>query len=483
MVTKHFGDHILNDNALLARVKIKNIELGYNHLLTKHGNGSEYPYDKTLPTNNWKFNRDIFFLKYKKVFNEKINYTFLANYQNSGSSPDNTWAQGWHSADNWDSTRTVEFLTWKYISKKCGIFQDFEYRPYENWIINGGVKLSSAEFQKSYEFGNSSQTTWLPGQQWKEPQILFPYPVNNSVTPGNTYTDTEWGTFLQSKLLLFKNKLSIVLGTRYDKNKIYGEIFSPRVGATFKATNYLSFKTSYGTGFQSPAPRNLYGGWGGLNINENLKPDKIKAIDLGISTKFSNVGLVATFFGHEITNSILQGENLPKKTIFGTELKMNFILVASSKYIENALIHINYSYVNAKYETARTNTITGRTSNLVGDIAPHKLNIIFSADAFKYFHLNIRNNYIHQRPTTISNPVENIDAFFVTNLDFQLINLFKNKLIFFINVNNVFDTEYYHPGIDAANAGEDISTPSNGWYSSRLPQPGRTFIGGIRMNF
>ncbi len=476
-------DNRLDDNAIIARLKIKNIEIGYNRLFTKHGNGSEYPYDKTLPTTNWKFKRDILFLRYKKEFNEKISITFLANYQASGALPDNVWAQGWNSADNWDSTRTVEFHTWKYMSNKWSLFQDFEYRPAENWIINGGVKLSSAEFQKSYEFGRSSQTIWLPGEQWTEPEILFPEPKRIDITPGNTYIDTDWGCFLQSKLSLLENKLSLVLGARYDKNKIYGEIFSPRIGATFQVLDYLSLKTSYGTGFQSPAPRNLYGSWGGLEINKDLKPDKIKAIDFGISAKFSNFGVIATLFGHKITNSILQGKNLPQKTIYGTELKMNYILIKSSTYIENALIHINYSYINAKYDNVRTDTQNGRTSDMVGDIAPHKINVIISADAFKYFHFSIRNNYVHQRPTTISNPIEKVDAFFVTNINFQIINLFNNKLRIFMNVNNIFDTEYYHPGIDAANAGENITSPSDGWYSSRLPQPGRTYICGIRMTF
>ncbi len=483
--TEYFSEfeNKVNDNALIARLKIKNIEFGYNHLYTKHGNGSEYPYDKTLPTNNWKFKRDILFLKYKKEFSKNFNITFLANYQNSGSLPDNTWAQAWHKNDDWNSERTVEFLTWKYISKKWGLFQDFEYRPSDNWIISGGIKLSSAEFQKSYEFGRSDQTVWLPGKQWLDPNVLFPQPIGNGITPGNTYIDTEKGVFLQNKLSFINKKLTLVLGARYDKNEIYGEIFSPRIGATYKVSDYLNFKTSYGTGFQSPAPRNLYGSWGGLTINENLEPDKIEAIDFGITTKFSNFGIIATFYANRITNSILQGENLPEKNIFGTELKINYILIQSLKYVENTIIHINYSYTNAKYTEARTNDVTSRTSDLIGDIAPHKINIIISTDIFKYFHFSIRNNYVYNRPTTISNPIEKIDAFFITNLSFQIINLFDKKLRIFMNINNIFNKIYYHPGLDAANAGEDISTPSNGWYSSRLPQSGINYIGGIYLTF
>ncbi len=476
-------DNRANDNALLSKIKIKNIELGYNHLLTKHGHGSEYPYDKTLPTTNWKFKRDILFLKYNKEIGTDFKMSFLASYQKSGSTPDNIFVQGWNDVDSWNSIRTVELLTWKYVSIKWSLFQDFEYQPLSFLKISGGVKLSSAEYQKSYELGRSDQTIWLPGTQWAEPAILFPQPASNGKTPGNTFVDTEWGGFIQSKILLFDHKFSFVAGLRYDKNEIYGEIFSPRIGAAYKFTENLTAKACYGTGFQSPAPRNLYGSWGGLTVNKDLKPDRIQAVDLNLSTNISNFGAEVTLFSNVITNSIMQGENLPTKNIFGLELKMNYILVKESRYINNAHIHFNYSYVNAKYKENRINTTTGRTSNKIGDIAPHKFNIILSADVIKYLHFNIRMNYVDKRSTVISNPVEKTDAFFVTNLNFQVINLFKNKLRIFFNVNNIFDEVYFHPGMDAANAGEDLSTPSDGWYSSRLPQAGRSFMGGIYLTF
>lgn len=472
-------DNRVDDNALISRIKIKNIELGYNHLLTKHGNGSEYTYDKTMPTTNWKFGRDIFFLKYNNNFSDDLSISFLATYQKGGSLPDNVWSQGWNSYDDWDSLRTVELLTWKYISRKWSIFQDFEYRPSKHWIINGGIKYSSAEYQKSYEFGRSDQTIWLPGEDWTAPDVLFPYPIGSAVTPGNTFIDTEFGGFVQGKVLVMDNKISLLAGVRYDNNKIYGEIFSPRIGATYKVNNYLNLKTSYGTGFQSPAPRNLYGSWGGLEVNEDLEPDRIQSIDLNVSTHFNNFGAIVTFFGNKITNSILQGENLPTKKIFGLECKLNYILVRTSEYFSNSRIHLNYSFVKARYTKERTNATTGRSSEKIGDIAPHKLNLIACTDILEHLHFNIRMNYVAERPTVISNPVEKVDAFFITHLNFQLINLFDDKLRVFFNINNLFDVEYYHPGMDAANGGEDLSSPSDGWYSSRLPQPGRSFTGGI----
>ncbi len=468
-----------NDNALFARIKIKNFEINYNHLLTKHGNGSEYPYDKTLPISHWQFKRDIFSLRYHKNLSDKLTYLFLATYQSSGSLPDNVWAQGWNASNDCNSERTVEMLTWKYLSTKWSIFQDFEYQATDKWRLNGGIKFSSAELQKSYEFGRSSKTIWLPNEQWTEPTILFPEPITTSPIKGNTFTDTEVGGFIQSKLLFLEEKLSLVTGIRFDKNEIYGNIVSPRLGLTYTPSDYLGIKTSYGTGFQSPAPRNLYGGWGGLLVNSDLKPDKIQAIDLSFTSRISDFGAEITIFNNKITNSIMQGENLPEKNIYGFEYKMNYILNTKGAVLNHVKFHFNYSYVNAIYNKIRTNLTSNRTSNKVGDIAPHKFNFILDTELFNHLSFNVRMNYVSKRPTVISNPIEKIDAFFVTNLSFQLINLFDNKLRIFFNVTNLFDLDYYHPGIDAANAGENLTVPSTGWYSSRLPQAGRNFIGGV----
>ena len=69
------------------------------------------------------------------------------------------------------------------------------------------------------------------------------------------------------------------------------------------------------------------------------------------------------------------------------------------------------------------------------------------------------------------------------NTSLQWKNIFNTKLTLFANINNILDEKYYHPGMDAASAGEDMSQPSNGWYSSRLPQPGRSYMFGIRTRF
>ncbi len=478
-------ENLSDDNALLARVKVKDIEVGYNHLHTKHGNGSEYPYDKTMAASEWKLGRDIAYVRFRKKLNEDFSLSFLGTYQRCGALPDNSWSKGWHATNDWNSERTVLFNTSKFMSTRWGIYQDFEYQATEKLKLNGGIKYTSAEFQKSYDRFYGDSIIWIPGEQWETPTVLFPEPKSSFHRTGNTYNDTEWGSFVQAKLALMDHRLNLVAGLRYDDNTIYGEIISPRLGATFSINKDLHVKTSYGSGFQSPAPRNLYGSWKGLVVNNKLEPDKIQSLDLGFSGKFSDFAADITFFGNQITNSILQGQNLPTKNIFGVECQFKYLLVSSGEFVNNALIELNYSYVNAKYDAARFDPETGRSSDQIGDIAPHKLNLILNANLFRHFHFNLRMNYIDERMTTVTNPIETVDSYFVTHANFQVKNLLDNRLTLFFNVNNVFDTEFYHPGIDAGSVGEDTSVPSaqGKWYTSRLPQPGRRFIGGLSVSF
>ncbi|HON18183.1 MAG TPA: TonB-dependent receptor [Salinivirgaceae bacterium] len=472
-----------NDHSIISKVKFKEIELGYSRLFTNHGLGSQYPYDKTLPTTDWIFQRDILYLKINKDLSEKLKLTFLGVNQKCGSPSQSQFALGDNQADHWDSTRTVEFLNWKYMSERWAIFQDFEYRPVTFLTINGGVKYSLGTYQKSYELGLSDQTTWLPGQSWTTPLRLFPVAPSDGFSAGNTFIETDYGAFLQSKVLLMENKMSIVGGVRYDKNNNYGEIVSPRLGATYSISTNTALKASYGTGFQTPAPRNRYGSWGGLDVNPNLKPDKIQALEMGISSKlFKNFGVDAFLFYNKITNSIMQGENLPEKNIYGFESRLNYILPNLTGWIKNAYLHFNYSYLKPQYAQERFNANTQRKSKTIGDIAPHKFNMILNFEAFKYARINFRVNFVGEKETEISNPIEKIDPYLVSHLSLQVINIFENKCTVVFNINNIFNAEYYHPGMDKASAGEDLSSPSNGWYSSRLPQPGRHFMLGINFN-
>lgn len=477
-------DNRMDAYSLLLKISKGNFTFGYNKLFTDATSGAVYPYDKTLPTTDWKFERDKYYLSYSKILDDSLTWNLLTTYEEGGAPPDSIWAQGWNAEDDWDSQRTVEMLTWKNMASKWAMFQDFVYQPHEGLTISGGLKYAGGEYQIAYEHQRSDQTIWMPGEAWPVVDTLYPQPVPEGTTPGNTFTDNEYGAFVQAKLgYLEDNRLVLVLGVRYDDNDVYGDSTNPRVGLTFQLDEQWLFKSNYGTAFQAPAPRNLGAAWGGLNVNSALEPDEIKTLDASIIFSASAVAHNLTLFHNTVINSILQGENLPEKNMMGLEYRFDYLIGQIGPIFDNAKFHANYSYIDARYVSDRTNETNGRRSDLVGDIAKHKANLIFDGGFNESLFFNVRVNYVGDRPTTITNPISEVDAFWVANLSLQWRDILNEAIDLSLSVNNVFDKDYYHPGYDSADAGEDLSRPSAGWYSSRLPQPGRNWTLTLTTNF
>jgi outer membrane receptor protein involved in Fe transport len=91
---------------------------------------------------------------------------------------------------------------------------------------------------------------------------------------------------------------------------------------------------------------------------------------------------------------------------------------------------------------------------------------------------------VDARPTLVTNPIDEVDSYLVANLHLRLRKLLgRDGVELSLAVNNLFDQEYYHPGVIDAGAGEDVSQESLSWYSSRLPQPGRNFTATLKTRF
>ena len=88
----------------------------------------------------------------------------------------------------------------------------------------------------------------------------------------------------------------------------------------------------------------------------------------------------------------------------------------------------------------------------------------------------MRSNFVGERPvgqgTTISNNPHTFDAYFLLNATIGY-NFFKEKFNFQYTINNIFDHQYYSPGIRSA------TSP----YTSRIPQFGRNMYFRLSLKF
>lgn len=95
--------------------------------------------------------------------------------------------------------------------------------------------------------------------------------------------------FVQDEIL-FNEKQSLLLGSRYDYNSIHGSIFTPRIAYKYKPTSNDIFRINAGTGFRIV---NLFTeehaaltGSRDVIITENLNPEKSYNININYLRKF-----------------------------------------------------------------------------------------------------------------------------------------------------------------------------------------------------
>jgi hypothetical protein len=80
----------------------------------------------------------------------------------------------------------------------------------------------------------------------------------------------------------------------------------------------------------------------------------------------------------------------------------------------------------------------------------------------------------------LTNPIREVRGYLVFDANIQAANLGGWPLTLALQCDNLLGTHYSHPGIRTADGGTgagswdgDTWNGSQGWYNSRLPQPGR----------
>jgi len=124
-----------------------------------------------------------------------------------------------------------------------------------------------------------------------------------------SYSMNNAAFFLQYEQRLF-DRVNLVAGARLDRHSEFGTELTPKAGATievFRVNEYLTtVKANYGTGFRAPAMVDLFSkslsGYG----NENMSPEKVESIDLGIFQRFADFGyLEVSWYRMSVTDLMI----------------------------------------------------------------------------------------------------------------------------------------------------------------------------------
>ncbi|MCG7533527.1 TonB-dependent receptor [Pseudoalteromonas sp. OOF1S-7] len=503
---------------ILADVGFKNLTLGIIEWDMRHGWGPQYPHDRAQPAAQWYRNSEQYYLRYAGSLKDKVQVSTLLLSRQSGNG--GYWVESFPGSNALSGPNVVSTLTishWRTSNKSWLFKQDYEFDYSEQLKISGGIKFEDKELTKAYDacgyFAEtfcSSDTPETAGDGVAlntdstiniQPDTLSRMPDENlaSLTDRGAYIQAIWNV----------NDWRVNAGVRFDKNSLYGSTTNPRASAIYFLSNKSTIKLLYGTAFQEPAPIQLWGGWSGRAANPNLKPEKAENFELIYMYQQDNWLHDLSLFTARYDDVVKEeAENAGKRSTYGLEYRGKFEFSNFITGAANISGYLYYTHTKTKSSVSYDHSLglwvgegiencqdiaTNHTLSYnpcqdmnveLGDIAPHKISTGLNVPVSEALNINVRANWIASKPLYLRNTLrakgrEN-DAYLT--VDANIIYRFESLEVAF-KVKNLFDEIYYHSGAEAAASGDDFEQRSQGWANSLIPQPKRSFMLSVSMEF
>jgi outer membrane receptor for ferrienterochelin and colicins len=463
-----------------GKLKIADLTIGYNIWRYIQGGTNYFNDNNEAGYDNgskWVPKQTFLYVKYNKAITDNIlvmNFAqyrttevdnesqaeYMLNYSNYGLSSQNfidTINPFWISEYYYQISRQFrnEFKVNYLPFKDFDIVAGFELR---NSSIQGDYRKADTDIGKTVEIG-VSKGDFLPG--------------------GNDFTIYDLGAYLQATYK-FMDQISLTLGGRYDYNRIrvtggYGSQFNPRIALLITPGDFV-FKFIYASAFQNASNWTKFStNTSRLENNSTLGPEKVSNFESSVSWQpLKNIYLEALYYysnydGVVGTRKVYSGGTYTGKNDAIGELKIQGLQFSANYKTSDLEIYANYAFTDPKNNILDSDGNLTNVYQRIGDISSHKLNAGINIIFFEDLNVNLRMNYRSERPvgpnTSVSfNPGHFPDIFLMNGAISY--NLMSNLTIQGI-VNNIFDKEYFDPGIRSADGT---------LYAYRVPQRERDFI-------
>lgn len=217
-----------------------------------------------------------------------------------------------------------------------GYRNDGDHKFSNNWHSKDSLTGAMANYD--WEIGNNNLLKIGADYKQQEGQLL-------SQSAGGKMNIGTWKLYEYAFYALdkynFTDKLTAVLGARYNNNEISGEQFVPRGGLEYQFTESLLVKGLYSRGFRSPYLNELY-----LvpAKNENLKPETVDSYEIGADFKKDD-------FLFNITGFIMKGDNLIEKV--ENKIKPPMYTLQNTGEYEFKGVELYLSYIFNKFVDAQ----------------------------------------------------------------------------------------------------------------------------------
>jgi outer membrane receptor protein involved in Fe transport len=465
---------------LYGQLQYKELTVGVMSWFNASGLGSEFPADRVLNAGTWQFDEQTVYAKYETKIGQLTSKTLMRARQ-SGNPESSLFIASWDGGYN--GTKYASY--WSTTNKAFSFFQDFSYPIAGNLSANFGVKYYHRVLQRDYDIVDGpaiSNSDSLP-----YPMASVPLPYRRINGQSNHSTLQDQGAYLQLKYTATR-QLELVGGVRLDYNSVWGPVLSPRVGVVAEPVPNLVAKAFFGTAFLEPSSRVLYGGWQGTFSNPDLVPERMQTFEASVAYTQRQFALGGALYVNRGVNVISQvggaPVNLGQNRAIGVELFGSYLYKPGLSALSRLKLDAFLSYVNASEDAAGMGEF-----ETTPNIAPIKLRLLGTATFANRFDASIQARYVHAIPTVASNPIREIDPWLVADANLLARNFPVKGMNMGLKIYNLLNADYFHPGYRDASAGEVLYgadgeyVGSQGWYSSRLPQPFRTFLLTLRLDF
>ena len=402
-----YMDNFERNYALDTKVYFKNFTAGINYQNKRSSMATKTMSNQTVYKDYgtmWDISFLNTYLKHQYSIGKNINVNSLAYYRFANVSANTIYIVT-------DTNQTGFFRP----NSAYGLETVWTYNFRDHLKLFCGISWDHEDLSKS-----SVKTHSTSGDQPP------PAPERPEVTPNDLLSG-----FLQVRYR-FNYPIELFAGFRYDLSSVYNEVITPKGGIVF-SKNKLKLKAIYSEAYRAPKPWDYTSGIG----NPNLLPEDMKSMEFSIEYLLKKwMKMEIHTYNNNLENAFIKTTvddsfywtNLGHINTLGLEA-----LITYKK--RNYSIYTNYTY----------NYSVDENSILVPEIAQHTANLGVSYSIGKYYHFNLRANYIGDRKNPKIIPITNtdqIDPALVFHFVASVID-YKNANIQLI-INNLFNAQYYH---------------------------------------
>ncbi len=480
-------DSPIDQYGLDARVTAGGLELGVISLTLSTGYGLVYPTDRAQPYAHWIQQERTAFASYRGDLTDGVTSRSLFRVRDSGIPNRSYFLSGYDVGTPPD--RIVELSYWQAQNRSMSLAQSVQVDRWDWLSLVAGLRYERKDLQGAYDITTGP--------------LLEPIDVGRDVElpgpPGDELRDVErpitddYGVFSQARLrradvLTPGDAHALHVGLGYDHNSVFGDAHSPTlrlayVGELENCRGLFLGKLLYGEGFHEPNPRQLYGGWLGSGSSPLLRPEQSRTLELNLSHTTDQISNLVSAYYVRNTDTIVQfaggATNKGTRTVAGVDYHLQALLRPPG--FDLLSLWGYYSFIWSEELTFDAADQEVRAP--IGDLAAHKAWLGGTAQLAGRVTTTLRSRLFATRQTVATNPVREINGAMIFDATVKVDHVGADPVSLSLQVENLLDTDYSHPGIRTADSGEEPGrwdratwVGSQSYYNSRLPQPGRRIM-------